>query len=151
MDLSHPAKERQCEAPVPRHDGDRRHHQWLPVSSHARARRPKKSLAQSGSEAKQICERRRRRHRHARDRAGGKGHGTRGANRSAQGSRGRPESARVMVGHHAQCAPGLDPLDHLPQASQRRARAGSKMRARCSLPGSDAFAASTGPGSTVKA
>ena len=34
---------------------------------------------------------------------------------------------------------------------QRRARAGSKMRARCSLPGSDAFAASTGPGSTVKA
>ena len=81
----------------------------------------------------------------------GKEHGTRGADRSAQGSRGRPEGARVMVGHHAQRAPGLDPLDHLRQTSQRRARAGSKMPARCSLPGSDAFAASTGPGSTAKA
>jgi Domain of unknown function (DUF1905) len=52
----------------------------------------------------------------------GKGHGTRGANRSAQGSRGRPESARVIVRHHAQCAPGLDPLDYLPQ-TRRDARA----------------------------
>ena len=96
MDLSHPAKERQCEAPVARHDADRRHHQWLPFSSHARARRPEKPLAQSGSEAKQICGRRRRRHGHARDRAGGKGHGTRGADRSAEGSRGRRPKARAL-------------------------------------------------------
>lgn len=123
LELSHPAKERQCEAPVAGNDGDRRHYEWLPFSSHARARRPEKSLAQSESEAKQICGRRRRRHRHARDRAGGKGNGTRDANRSAEGSRDRhPESARVMVGHHAQCAQRLDPLDHLPQAA-RDARA----------------------------
>src|SRR5437773_1108191 len=51
MDLSHPAKERQREAPVPRRDADRRHDQWLPVSSRARARRPEKPLAQSESEA----------------------------------------------------------------------------------------------------
>src|SRR5438093_13397714 len=37
------------------------------------------------------------------------------------------------------------------QQSETRARAGSKMPARCSLPGSDAFAASTALGSTVKA
>ena len=36
-------------------------------------------------------------------------------------------------------------------SNQRRARAGSKMPARCSRPGNDAFAASTAPGSTVKA
>ena len=41
MELSHRAKERQCEAPLAGHDGNRRHHQWLPFSSHARARRPK--------------------------------------------------------------------------------------------------------------
>ena len=71
----------------------------------------------------ECCGRRRRRHCHARDRAGGRGHRTRGADRSEKGSRGRrPESARVMVGHHAQCAPGLDPLDHLRQAA-RDARA----------------------------
>jgi hypothetical protein len=38
-----------------------------------------------------------------------------------------------------------------PPSNQRRARAGSKIPARCLLPGSDASAASTGPGSTAKA
>ena len=118
LELSHPAKERQCEAPIARHDSDRRHHQWLSFSSHARSGRPEEPLAQSEPEAKQICERRRRRHRHARDHAGGKEHGTRGANRSTQSSRGRPESARVMVGHHAQCAQRLDPLDHVREAAR---------------------------------
>src|SRR5947208_892881 len=79
---------------------------------------PEKPLAQGGPEAKQICGRRGRRHRHARDRAGGKGHGTRGAARPEESSRGRPESAHVMVGHHAQRAPRLDPLDHLRQAGR---------------------------------
>lgn len=37
-----------------------------------------------------------------------------------------------------------------PPSNQRRARAGSRMPARCSRPGSDAFAASTAPGSTAK-
>jgi hypothetical protein len=51
LELSHPAKERQCEAPLARHDGNRRHHQWLPFSGRARARRPEKPLAQTGPEA----------------------------------------------------------------------------------------------------
>ena len=38
-----------------------------------------------------------------------------------------------------------------PRSSQKRARAGSKMPARCSLPGSGACAASIAPGSTVRA
>jgi hypothetical protein len=92
MDISHRTKKRQCEAPVPGNDADRRHHQWRPFSSRARARRPEKPLAQSGSEVKQICGRRRRRRCHARDHAGGKGHGTRGANRSAQGPRADPKA-----------------------------------------------------------
>ena len=46
VDVSHPATERQCEAPVAPYDCDRWHHQWRAVSSHARARRPKKPLAQ---------------------------------------------------------------------------------------------------------
>ena len=59
----------------------------------------------------------------ARDRARGKGPGTDGAGRSEKGSRGRRrKGAGVVVGHHAQRAPGLDPLDHLRQAA-RDARA----------------------------
>ena len=151
LDLSYPAKERQCEAPLAGHDGDRRHHQWLPFSSHARARRPKKPLAQSGPEAKQSCGRRRRRHRHAGDRAGGRGTGTRGAGRSAEGSRGRPRK-RARCGRTSRPSrAGIGSTGSPPPSSQRRARAGSKMPARCSLPGSDAFAASIGLGSTVKA
>ena len=42
---------------------------------------------------------------------------------TSKSSRGRrPEGARVMVGHHAQRAPGLDSLDHLRQ-TRRDARA----------------------------
>ena len=37
--------------PVARHDDDRRDLRWLPFSSHLRARRPQKPLAQSGPEA----------------------------------------------------------------------------------------------------
>jgi hypothetical protein len=122
LELSHPAKERQCEAPVPRHDGDRRHHQWLPLSSRARARRPEKPLAPSELEVARSCGRRRRRRRHARDRAGGSGTGTRGAGRSEKSSRDRPEGAGVVVGHHAHRAQRLDPMDHLRQAA-RDARA----------------------------
>ncbi len=129
LDLSYPTKGRQCEAPLAGHDDGRRHHQWLPLSSHARARRPKKPLAQSEPEDARSCGRRRRRRRHAGDRAVGRGTGTQGAGRSAEGSRGRPESAGVV----------------------RLARVGSTMPARCSLPGSDAFAASIGLGSIVKA
>src|SRR5208282_5353704 len=40
LDLSYPAKERQRETPFARHDDGRRHHQWLPLSSHDRARWP---------------------------------------------------------------------------------------------------------------
>ena len=80
------------------------------------------------------------------------GPGTDGAGRSEKSSRGRrPEGAGVMVGHHAQRAPGLDPLDHLRQAA-RDARAPDQ---KCLLDArgreSDAFAASTGPGFTTKA
>src|SRR4030095_120313 len=61
--------------------------------------------------------RRSRRHRHPRDRAGGKGNGTRGAERPEESSRSRrSENARSVVGHYAQCAPRLDPLDHFRQA-----------------------------------
>ena len=41
-----------------------------------------------------------------------------GAGRSAEGSRGRPESAGVVVGHHVHRAQRLDPLDHLRQAAR---------------------------------
>jgi hypothetical protein len=58
LDLSYPAKERHCEVPLARHDGDRRHHQWLPFSSDAPARWPKEPLAQSGPEAERSCARR---------------------------------------------------------------------------------------------
>src|SRR5205823_2192893 len=37
---------------------------------------------------------------------------------SAEGSRGRPESASVVVGHHAHRAQRLDPLDRLRQAAR---------------------------------
>ena len=58
-----------------------------------------------------------------RDRAGGEGPGTDGTGRSEKSSRGRRlEGAGVVVGHHAQRAPGLDPLDQLGQAA-RDARA----------------------------
>ena len=101
------------------HDRDRRHHQWLPFSSRARAGRPKESLAQSGPEATQICGRRGRRHRHARDRARVRGTGTHGAGRSEKSSRGRrTEGEKIVVGHHAHRAPGLDPLDHFRQAGR---------------------------------
>ena len=33
LDLSYPAKERQCEAPLPRHDSYRRHDQWRPFQA----------------------------------------------------------------------------------------------------------------------
>src|SRR6266404_9661010 len=68
LDLSYPTKGRQCETPLAGHDDGRRHHQWLPLSSHARARRPKKPLAQSEPEDARSCGRRRRRRRHAGDR-----------------------------------------------------------------------------------
>ena len=46
-----------------------------------------------------------------------------GAGRSEKSSRGcRPEGEKIVVGHHAQRAPRLDPLDHLRQAG-RDARA----------------------------
>ena len=123
LDLSRPAKECQCEASLARDDGDRRHHQWLPLSSDARARWPKKPLAQSGPKAERRCGRRSRRHCHARDRTRGRGTGARSAGGSEESSRDRrPEGASVVVGHHAHRAPGLDPLDHLRQAS-RDARA----------------------------
>ena len=118
LDLSYPTKGRQCEAPLAGHDDGRRHHQWLPLSSHARAGRPKKPLAQSEPEDARSCGRRRRRGRHAGDRAVGRGTGTQGAGRSAEGSRGRPESAGVVVGHHVHRAQRLDPLDHLRQAAR---------------------------------
>src|SRR4029450_14094687 len=51
LDLSRPAKERQCEASLAGHDGDRRDNQWCPVPSRSRAGRPKEPLAQSGPEA----------------------------------------------------------------------------------------------------
>ena len=152
LDLSHPAKERQRQAPLAGHDGDRRHHQWQTFSSHARTRRPKKPLAQGGSEAarsgraqtqatlslsrsrrrqknrnprcRQICERLSRPPPRRRGRYGR----TSRATRAGIGSTGSP-----------------------PPSKKRPARAGSKMPARCSRPGSDAFAASTGRGSTVKA
>jgi len=38
-----------------------------------------------------------------------------------------------------------------PPSGQRLARVGSTVPAKCSVPGSDAFAASIGPGSTVRA
>ena len=60
--------------------------------------------------------------------------GTHRAGRSAESSRGcRPEDARVMVGHHAQRTPRLDPLDHLRQ-TRRDARASDQecvLHARC--------------------
>src|SRR6266567_8806810 len=84
----------------------------------ARARRPKKPLAQSEPEDARSCGRRRRRCRHAGDRAVGGGTGTQGAGRSAEGSRGRPESAGVVVGHHAHRAQRLDPLDRLRKAAR---------------------------------
>ena len=75
-----------------------------------------------------------------------------GAGRSEKSSRGRrPEGAGVMVGHHAQSRAEIGSTGSPPPSSQRRARAGSKMPARCSRPESDAFAASTGPGFTTKA
>ena len=46
---------------------------------------------------------------------------------------------------------GIGSTGSPPPSRQRRARVGSKMPARCSLPGSDAFAASIGLGSTAKA
>ena len=71
----------------------------------------------------EAARRRRGRRYHARDRAGGRGTGTRSAGRSEKSSRGRrAEGASVVVGHHAQRAPRLDPLDHLRQAA-RDARA----------------------------
>jgi hypothetical protein len=117
LDLSHSAKERQCEAPVPGHDGNRRHHQWRLFSSHAPARRPEKPLAQSGPEVARSCGHRHRRGCHPRNRAGGRGTGARGADRSEKSSRRHPEGAGIMVGHHAHRAPRLDPVDHLRQAS----------------------------------
>src|SRR6266550_3469019 len=73
---------------------------------------------QSEPEDARSCGRRRRRRRHAGDRAVGRGTETQGAGRSAEGSRGRPESAGVVVGHHAHRAQRLDPLDRLRQAAR---------------------------------
>ncbi len=79
--------------------------------------------AQSRAEVARSCGRRRRRACDARDRARGKGTGTRSTGRSEKSSRyRRSEREKLVVGHHAQCAPGLDPLDHLCQAG-RDARA----------------------------
>jgi len=119
MDLSHPAKERQCEAPVARHDADRRHNQWISFSSGAPTRRPKRSLAESGPQADQSSGRRRWRHCHARDRTRGEGTRTRSTRRSEKSSRSRrSEGEKIVVGHHAKRAPGLDLLDHLSQAAR---------------------------------
>jgi hypothetical protein len=94
LDLSYPAKERLCEVPLARHDGDRRHHQWLPFSSDAPARWPKEPLAQSGPEAERSCARRGRRHRHASDYTCGRKTETYAAGRSAQSSR-CPEARKL--------------------------------------------------------
>src|SRR5947207_730047 len=90
-------------------------------------------LAQSEPEDARSCGRRRRRRRHAGDRAVGRGTGTHGAGRSAEGSRGRPESAGVVVGHRAHCAQRLDPLDRLRQAARDSRAAGRQCLrdARC--------------------
>lgn len=133
LNLSYPTKERQCEAPLAGHDDDRRHHQWFPLSSHARARRSKKPLAQSEPEDARSCGRKRGRRRYAGDLAVGRGTGIQGAGRSAEGSRGRAEGAGVVVGHYAHRAQRLDTLDHLRQAA-RDSRASDRQRlcdARC--------------------
>ena len=134
LDLSHPAKERQCEAPFAGHDGDRRHHQWLPFSSQLEPDGQKshwlkvdrKLREAAGAEAGDVVT--------LEIAPAAEDTGTRGAGRSAEGSRGRrAEGAGVVVGHHAQCAPRLDPLDHLRQAS-RDARAPDQkclLDARC--------------------
>src|SRR6266478_8031500 len=86
VDLCHPAKERQCQTALARHDGNRRHHQWRPFSSSARARRPKKPLAQSRAEVARSCGRRRRRRCESRDRACSRGTGTNSPGRSEKRS-----------------------------------------------------------------
>jgi len=134
VELSCSAKEREREAPVARDDGDRRHPQWLPFSSHPRARRPKKSLVQSGPEVERSCGGRGGRRCHAGHRAGGRGTGAHGAVRFEKSSRSRgPEGAGVVVGPHTHCAQRLGPLDHLRQAA-RNARAPDQkclLDARC--------------------
>ena len=59
--------------------------------------------------------------------------------------------ARALWSEITPNAPETGSTGSPPPSKQRRARAGSKMPARCSRPGSDAFAASTALGSTVKA
>jgi hypothetical protein len=117
LDLSYPAKERQCEVPLARHDGARRHPQWLPFSSDAPARWPKERLAQSRPEAERSCAGRGRRHRHASDYTCGRKTETYAAGRSAQSSR-CPEGEKIVVGHHAYRAQRLDPMDHLSQTTR---------------------------------
>ena len=119
LDLSDTAQGSQCEAPLARHDVGRRHLQWLGLSSHARARRPRRPLAQSGPQVARSGGRRGGRRCLAGNRASGRGTGTQGAGRSAEGSRGRPpEGAGGMVGHHARRAQRLDPVDRLRQAGR---------------------------------
>ena len=114
-------------------DGQKSH--WLKVN-----RKLRKS---AGADAGDVV--------NARDSADGT-IGTGGTGRCEKSSRGRRvECADVVVGHHAQRAPGLDPLDQLRQAV-RDARATDQ---KCLLDvrgrESDAFAVSTDPGFTTKA
>src|SRR5215471_8361238 len=51
LDISHTAQERQREASLAWHDGDRRDDQWHRFSRHAPARRSEESLAKSGPES----------------------------------------------------------------------------------------------------
>ena len=92
LDLSDPAKECQCEAPVARPDAGGRHYQWRFVSIRARSGRPEKSLAQSGPEAERSRGRGGRGRRCARDHTGGQGTGTRSTRRSEKSSRGTPHT-----------------------------------------------------------
>jgi hypothetical protein len=89
----------------------------------------KKPLAQSGPEGARSRGRRPRRRRYAGDRAVGRGTGAQGAGRSAEGSRGRPTSAGVVVAHNSHCAQRLDPVDRLSQAARdARASGGQCLR-----------------------
>lgn len=67
LGLSYPAKERQCKTPHAGHDDSEGHHQWLSLSSYARARRSTRPLAQGEQEDAQSRIRGRRRCRDVRD------------------------------------------------------------------------------------
>jgi len=118
LDIPDPAREGQREAPDAKHDDGGRHPQWPSLSSHARAGRPKKPLAQGEQKAARSRGRRRRRHGRAGDQVSGRRTRTQGSGRSAEDSRRRPEGAGVVVRDHSRCAQRLDPVDYLRQAAR---------------------------------